>query len=305
MPADEPARAAVLGVDWGTTHRRAYLLDGDGACVREVVDAEGMLAAQGRFEASLATLLAALGVEASIPVLMSGMVGSAQGWVEVPYLDVAKVGLRLARLRDHLVAVPGGPRRIAIVPGVRLCRGERVDVMRGEETQLLGAALLGHADGWFVLPGTHSKWAQLRGGAIVDFATYLTGELYALLGREGTLAAAMGEGDAHDPAAFERGVGAAASGAALSNALFGVRAGVVGGAMRARDARSYLSGLLIGAEWHDLKRRCGGRWPARVTLIGEPDLAARHADAARFLGVALRGVDPRKAYLAALAALNA
>jgi len=299
--APRGAAAATVGIDWGTTHRRAYVLDAAGRCLREHADGEGLLAARGRFEASLAALLAALDADGEgVEVLMSGMVGSAQGWVEAPYLDVE---VPLAMLRERQVGVPGPNRRIRIVPGVRLRRGERVDVMRGEETQLLGAAALGHADGWFVLPGTHSKWVQLRASTIVDFATYLSGELYALLSREGTLAAAMSGGEAHVAPAFAAGLAAAADGA-LSNALFGVRARVVGGAMAPGDARSYLSGLLIGAEWHDLRRRCGGRWPDAVTLVGEPGLAARHADAARAFGVALHGVDPRAAHLAALASLR-
>jgi 2-dehydro-3-deoxygalactonokinase len=294
------ATIRAVGIDWGTTHRRGYAIDAGGHCVAEVADTRGMLAARGHFEAALDELLAALGVrDATTPIVMSGMVGSAQGWMDAGYLDAP---LPLTRLRERLVPVPGTGGRAAIVPGVALRRDGQVDVMRGEETQLLGAHALGHGNGWFALPGTHGKWVRVEGGAIVDMATYLTGELFALLAAQGTLAAAIGDGDdgGHDDAAFAQGLATAGEGGALSHALFGLRARIVTGALPARHGRSYLSGLLIGAEWRDLRRRCGGHWPASVTVIASPTLVARHADAARALGVALQVVDARAAYLAAL-----
>ena len=170
--APPQTRLQAVGVDWGTTHRRGYAIGADGRCLAEHADADGMLAARGRFGASLRTLLQALGAEElQVPVLMSGMVGSAHGWVEVPYLEAP---LDLRSLASHLFEMPthlwdeatgagqrrpsrtAPPRSVHIVPGCVLRTGGRVDVMRGEETQLLGAVGLGHRDGWFLLPGTHS-----------------------------------------------------------------------------------------------------------------------------------------------------
>ena len=312
--------AVAVGVDWGTTHRRGYALAADGRCLAEQTDADGMLAARGRFEASLETLLQAL--HASSPhvrVLMSGMVGSANGWVQAPYLD-PEVPLR--DLGRHLLRVPGTARRLDIVPGIALRTADAVDVMRGEETQLLGAALLGHDNGWFLLPGTHSKWVRMAAGRVADFATFMTGELFDLLGRHGTLAAAgagAGAGtpgaagaepagadqagtDPQHPEAFDQGLRAGAD-VALSHALFGCRARVVTGALPAQQARDYLSGLLIGAEWHELRRRGAGHLPASVTVIGAPHLAARHAEAAAAFGVTVQHLDPAEVYKTALAHL--
>jgi 2-dehydro-3-deoxygalactonokinase len=210
-----------------------------------------------------------------VRVLMSGMVGSAHGWVQAPYLGPE---VRLRELGHHLLRVPGTARRVDIVPGIALKTATAVDVMRGEETQLLGAALLGHEDGWFLLPGTHSKWVRMAEGRVADFATFMTGELFDLLGRHGTLAAAAGAehagADAHQPEAFGQGLQAGAD-VALSHALFGCRARVVTGALPPEQARAYLSGLLIGAEWHELRRRGAGHLPTTVTVIGAPHLAAR------------------------------
>jgi 2-dehydro-3-deoxygalactonokinase len=294
----------AVGVDWGTTHRRGYALATDGRCMAEHADTDGMLAARGRFEASLETLLQALNASGpQVRVLMSGMVGSAHGWVQAPYLGPE---VRLRELGHHLLRVPGTARRMDIVPGIALKTASAVDVMRGEETQLLGAALLGHEDGWFLLPGTHSKWVRMAEGRVADFATFMTGELFDLLGRHGTLAAAAGAehagADVHHPEAFGQGLRAGAD-VALSHALFGCRARVVTGALPPEQARSYLSGLLIGAEWHELRRRGAGHLPATVTVIGAPHLAARHAEAAAAFGVTLQHLDPAEVYKTALAHL--
>jgi 2-dehydro-3-deoxygalactonokinase len=297
---------ALIGIDWGTTNRRGYLLDAEGRCLAEHEDGDGMLAARGRFDAALQTMRAALGVaDTPLPAVLSGMVGSASGWIEAPYLDLA---VPLTRLREHLVPVPGVP-GVVIVPGYCDRDPAAIDVMRGEETQLLGALALddgrGQGDGWCVLPGTHSKWVRLQGGAIREFSTFMTGELFALLSQHGTLAAASAAAEAPAvPAAFEAGLRAALAGAVLSNALFGCRARVVSGAMPAAHARSYLSGLLIGAEWQGLRQRQAGRLPARITLIGSPALAAHYVTAGAVFDVEVVRLDPRTVYLAALAALR-
>jgi 2-dehydro-3-deoxygalactonokinase len=155
-----------LGVDWGTTNRRAYLLDEAGACIGRMEDDRGMLAERGNFAASLAALRSAMGVPAGVPAVLSGMVGSAQGWQEVPYLppDVA-----LRDLPAHLAEVYAAP-NTWIVPGYAL-RGAVADVMRGEETQMLGALALGHGDGWYLLPGTHCKWVHVAGGRMAPLGT--------------------------------------------------------------------------------------------------------------------------------------
>jgi 2-dehydro-3-deoxygalactonokinase len=282
----------LLGIDWGTSNRRAYLVDAAGTCLAERADDQGMLAARPDFAGSFARLLAALDVGPDIPVVASGMVGSAQGWREVPYLDIE---VPLEALPDSVVCVddPHAGRPCLIVPGYAQ-RGAHVDVMRGEETQLLGAVALGRRDGWFVLPGTHSKWVLLDDGVIRRIATFMTGELFATLSAHGTLAPLMAD-DADDDAAFVAGLDEARRGAPLSNALFGARARVVTGAMPAAHARSFVSGLLVGAEFV----AAGGDAP--LTCIGSNALQGRYARAAGYFGMTLSGLDPDRVYCAALA----
>lgn len=276
----------VLGIDWGSTNRRAYLMDGAGRCLRRHEDGAGILAEGKHFAASLADLRARMEVPSDTFAVLSGMVGSANGWIEVPYLDT---GVPLRQLPRHGVAVDGG----IIVPGY-CYRGQSVDVMRGEEMQLLGADLLGYGDGWAILPGTHSKWVLLRGGRIERFATYMTGELFAMLGREGSLAGFM-EGEA-DAASFEIGLDQALEGAPLSNALFSVRARVVSGSLDRQAARGVVSGLLVGAEF-----AAAGRAGGAVVVLGSAALAGYYRQAAGHFGIAVRTIDPDAAYCAALA----
>lgn len=318
MPAPstiDTMQAAFIGIDWGTTHRRASLIGTDGTLLSERADGEGALSCAGRFRASLEALVAGWPqADASLPVVMAGMVGSAIGWQAVPYLPGETPLPELAR---HLVRVGEAPadRRWSIAPGYCLRGPTDVDVMRGEETQLYGALqLLGAeaSDGCYVLPGTHSKWVRLHRGRITELRTYMTGELFALLRQHGTLASAM-QATGADAAAglqhanvaddpeFLRGVAVAASGPVLTHALFGARARVVTGALAPAAAAAYVSGLLIGAEWADAQRLESRGEPVRV--IGEPALAILHAACAHHHGRHLESLDARQIQLAAWRAL--
>jgi len=310
--------AAFIGIDWGTTHRRAALIDAAGALLDERADDDGALACKGRFRDSLEALVAGWpGATPVLPVIMAGMVGSAIGWQVVPYLEG---GTALSDLPRHLQPVADAPagRRWFIVPGwcLRSEDGD-IDVMRGEETQLFGALhLLGPdaSDGCYVLPGTHSKWVRLHAGRITELRTYMTGELFALLRQHGTLASAMqstpasGAAGLHhdsvvDDPDFLRGVAEAARGPVLTHALFGARARVVTGAMAPGAAAAYVSGLLIGAEWADAQRLASRDEPVRV--IGESALAALHAACARLHGRRFETLDARQIQLAAWRAMAA
>lgn len=284
----------LLGIDWGTSNRRAYLIDATGNCLATHEDDQGMLAARGRFAESLAALLETMQIAPQIPVVMSGMVGSASGWREVPYLDIT---IPLDALAGNLVRVEGHDlgRDCLIVPGY--CqRTDGIDVMRGEETQLLGALALGRRDGWVVLPGTHSKWVLLKEGVIQHFATYMTGELFATLAAHGTLAALMTGGD--DESAFEAGVQEARLRAPLTNSLFRVRARVVAGAKPAAHARDFVSGLLIGTEFAAAEDAAGAA--QSIALICSETLHQRYARAAALFGVDAAHLDPHRVYRAAL-----
>lgn len=282
------------------------MLNAAGVCVDSYADDQGALACKGRFDQAFTELLQKLKTQPP-RVVMSGMVGSALGWQEVPYLDPA---VALYELPAHLARVKecSSPVDSAIVPGYCVRdQFNQPDVMRGEETQLLGAWSLGHLSGWFLMPGTHSKWIEIKDGRIVQLRTYMTGELYGLLRQHGTLAAALSSQTgqpAWDSAAFAEGVHAARHGT-LSHLLFSARSRVVCGDMPAASASAYLSGLLIGSELHDVL--CDSpRTEAAATfkLIGSPELARYYQEAAIPLGLKFELIDAQAAYIAALSYLQ-
>lgn len=284
--------AAFIGIDWGTTNRRAWLLDAQGEVIATQRDDMGSLVCRGNFPMALNKLLARWPGVGQVPVVMAGMVGSALGWQEVPYVGAS---LPLAELPRHLAPVAGAPAgaRWFIVPGMAWHGPEgRADVMRGEETQLLGALALAPEDAWVVLPGTHSKWVQQRAGTVAVLRTYMTGELFAALRDRGTLSplmAAEAGADERD-AAFDAGVRALGQ-EELSHALFGARARVMAGGAPAVGSADYVSGLLMAAEWRDATR-CGLDAAHTVRLVGEPALCARHARCGQHFGLSSQILNP-------------
>lgn len=258
-----------IAVDWGTTNRRAYLVDGSGRRIDEFEDHKGVLSVPGEgFGAAVGEIRERLGDK---PLLLAGMVGSNRGWKEAPYVS-APAGLD--ELAKALVWVG---EREAIVPGVSYLKNERADVMRGEEVQLLGAVAAGFVDpeGLVCHPGTHNKWATLRGGRINDFRTVMTGELFSLL-KEHSILADLLKGKVEPNDIFKDAARHATFNEALPAELFEIRARVLLGQSKKEDAASYTSGLLIGTDV-----RIGLSLPtsAHVTVIGRPELTRLYAAA--------------------------
>ena len=214
------------------------------------------------------------------PVILSGMIGSRQGWKEAPY---AKCPAGTDDIVKALAQIEWGELNIALVPGLSTENDGMPDVMRGEETQIFGAlALSGHSDGLFLLPGTHSKWAEVRDGRIVSFRTFMTGEVFGAL-KDHTILGRLMSGGAADADAFARGVreGAALESAgALLNRVFATRTYGLMDKLPAAALSDYLSGLLIGAEVAEATRQT----TSAITIIASPALAQRYTDALRLLG---------------------
>lgn len=273
---------ALIALDWGTSNLRAALLNTQGEVLQLRGAASGVMAVQaGHFEDALLALCGDWIDTAPLPLLASGMVGSRMGWREVPYLacPAGAEQAAAALLPVPLQQRPG--RQVHLVPGLRCVGpGGAVDVMRGEETQSWGAGLNG--PGLCLLPGTHSKWAQVDdAGRISHFSTYMTGELFAVLTQHSILGRLM-QGQAADDAAFDAGVRRGlAEHAHLSHALFGVRTAGLEGQFAPEALADHLSGLLIGAE---LGSALPGHAGAEPVLLGEPALCSRYARALALAG---------------------
>ena len=148
-----------------------------------------MAAGKLGFATVLQSHLDAVGAANDLPVIICGMAGARQGWVEAGYIDTPA---HLASILERAVSVPGEARDIRILPGIAQRDPNAPDVMRGEETQLLGALGADAAsDAVVCIPGTHSKWATVKGGTVERFATFMTGELFSVVSRETILSHAM------------------------------------------------------------------------------------------------------------------
>ena len=277
-----------IAVDWGTTNRRAYRVDGEGRCGEEFEDDRGVLSVpDGGFDAAVAEIRSRLGDK---PLLLAGMIGSNRGWIEAPYLP-CPAGL------DALAAtLVWADERTAIVPGV--CDPRRADVMRGEEVQLLGAVADGMVppDALICHPGTHNKWVEVAGGRIASFRTIMTGELFNLLREHSVLSDLLAE-PAEPGDAFDAGVrdGLADD---VQAQLFSVRSRVLLGKERREDAPSYTSGLLIGG---DVRLGLGSVATAtRVVVMGRPELTRLYAAAIAIAGRQPVELDGERCFLAGI-----
>jgi 2-dehydro-3-deoxygalactonokinase len=283
-------RQGYIAVDWGTTNRRAYAVDGAGQVVGQFEDERGLLAVpSGGFEPAVAEIRHRLGDR---PMLLAGMVGSNRGWREAPYVPCPATPAALAGAILWME-----PDRTGILPGVSQAGPAGADVMRGEEVQVLGAVAAGlvPADGLICHPGTHAKWIVMKTGRIDRFRTMMTGEVFGLLRDHSILAEQLG-GEVLPAAAFLEGAAAGLAGTELLSALFAIRARHVLGTP-VPDAQSYASGLLIGSDVRGgLSLHCEGE----VGLVGRPDLCALYAAALAHAGHATRPADGGMAFLAGI-----
>ncbi|MGA2960631.1 MAG: 2-dehydro-3-deoxygalactonokinase [Candidatus Korobacteraceae bacterium] len=278
----------LIALDWGTSSLRAYLLGAGGAVLEQSVKPWGIMRTSKR---SFAKVFAAMVGEwrrrwPNLPVLAAGMIGSAQGWREAPYVP-CPAGLR--SLAAGLVNVTESGRiQLHIIPGV-VEEGDIPDVMRGEETQIIGAMELDsrlRRLARLVLPGTHSKWVELRKERIQSFSTYMTGELFAvlrdhsILGRAVPVSATL----VASWAAFERGLMAvleSGSNGGFSR-LFSTRTLTLRGRLRPEESLDYLSGLLIGEELRCATHRFNKHVP--LAIVGEDSLCERYRRALALFG---------------------
>lgn len=270
-------------IDWGTSTFRLWVFDADGNVLAERRSEDGLQSIGGRegFFGIMESHLAETGAPDSLPVIVCGMAGSRQGWVEARYLDTPAP---LDRVMGSAVRVDGISRDVRILPGVaqRVCA--HPDVIRGEETQLLGALASGVETGLFCMPGTHSKWVALKAGTLEAFATYMTGELFGLLGRHSILAHAIDgmKVKPEDPdflSAVEAGMTRPAD---IANRIFEIRSAQLLGFSAAGSGAARLSGALIGTELTGAGARFGRL--GHVHLIASGSLSKLYARALEVTG---------------------
>lgn len=294
---------SAIFADWGTTNRRAWAVDRDGAVLDHRKDDQGLLGVKDRqFEPSFRAFVGDWLKTAApaAPIIMAGMVGSKLGWREAPYLDTPCAFGDLAGALTVLPDLDGHP--VRIVPGVANRAPGNADVMRGEECQLYGLWLADRDDRFCVLPGTHSKWAEIRGEGIEAFRTYMTGEVFAQLTASGTIAQLMRRDAPHDASAFRHGIEASefVSAGGLLNRLFGIRAQGLFAQIEPEAVASHLSGLLIGAEIRDALSMAHDR---PVEVIGSPNMIGLYVEALTAIGIGAEALEGDRLFRAALLAI--
>ncbi|HBK46056.1 MAG TPA: 2-oxo-3-deoxygalactonate kinase [Xanthomonadaceae bacterium] len=277
---------AIVGINWGSSNFRAYRIGGDGR-VLDVLEAAAGVAALGRDGMIEMAARVRSRWPAARRVYAAGMIGSSIGWADAGYVD-CPAGLE--QICQRLTATRIGALDLLLVPGVACTRAfdGAPDVMRGEETEILGLLADSRAGAARVvaLPGTHTKWVATGDGRVREFMTVMSGELHDRLAAAGALASLV-SGPGQDGAAFRAGVRSAASRTlGLGTLLFGVRAQVMRGRLAAADASACLRGLLIGAEIADALQLFPALDRATVPLIGSAPVCALYRAALEELGIA-------------------
>jgi len=294
-------RTEWIAVDWGTSNLRAWGMDADDRPTFEAGDERGM---SRLTPADYPRVLSELIPEATPrAVLVCGMAGARQGWIEAPYLDLPA---ELAGLGAAAVAAPADARfRVRILPGVSRREAGHEDVMRGEETQLLGLARLRPGfEGMVCMPGTHSKWARLEGSRLIGFSTAMTGELFGAIGAHTVLRHSLagdGTGPATDDGIDEGLTAGLARPERLTSALFRARAAALLADKGPDWCTGYLSGLLVGAEVAGYRAEIDA---TPVPIVGSARLSLLYAAALNRLGIATETIDATQATLAGLSAVH-
>lgn len=295
----------IIGINWGSSNFRAFQIGADGAVIDSVEQARGIA---GLDRAQMSALVAE--VAARWPdterIYASGMIGSNIGWSDAGYVDCPATLESLAG-RLHVVDIGAVP--VSIVPGLACRRGPEgvPDIMRGEETELLGliASRTVPDSGVVALPGTHSKWVRLEAGAVVEFLTAMSGEIYDRLTGAGLLASIV-DGPATAGPAFDEGLHSGyTSGTGLGTLLFGARARVIRGDLAKRDGASYLRGLLIGAELADVGKQWTSALKMAIPLVGAAPVCVLYAHALQVLGGQGIQIQSRDASTRGFSALHA
>jgi len=274
-------RAAI---DWGSSRFRAYRLNDDFDIVDSRDSATGIkYVVEKSFEDTLRTQIGGW-LQPGDTIILSGMVGSHNGWVESKYIPCPA---SLDDLSSNCTELILDDLTLQFLPGV--CQSSPADVMRGEELQLLGA-IESHNSGIFIIPGTHSKWAWVQGRSITRFHTFPTGELYDLLLNE-SLIGSIFTPNSWDPATFSAAIKLGYENSRILSNLFLTRSRVLLEQMDSYSVSAWLSGLLIGSEIREGSELTEDL-TTKISLIGAIDLCEKYGLALQQLEMGYQQVSP-------------
>jgi 2-dehydro-3-deoxygalactonokinase len=288
--------------DWGTTNLRLFLCDAEGVRLESVVG-PGAVEVRGEFDRVFDSLTSQWTQQwGPLPAILCGMVGSSIGWRQTGYLacpiEPRHIATSLVELREG---------RVRIVPGLS-CRNrlDAPDLMRGEETQVLGALKikpeLREGRHLICLPGTHTKWVVVDDGAVTEILTAPTGELFAMIRDHSVLVSKRAHTCELDTVAFERGVSEVSRSprVQLLHRIFECRSRWLGGDLAEQATASYLSGLLIASDVRGALELLADLRSDPVQLIGTPALIDLYSRALAAANRTVTCIDGENAVLAGL-----
>ncbi|MDA9556981.1 2-dehydro-3-deoxygalactonokinase [Vibrio sp.] len=278
-------------VDWGTSNFRLFAMNDDKQIVDKIESNIGLMkVVDGDFSTALENQLNTLIPDHyhSLPIMMAGMVGSANGWHPVDYIDAPAT---LDSLVNHCFSftLPWGA-NAKIVPGVKVCNTDGIyDVMRGEEVQFFGLqGILNKKDAFAIFPGTHSKHIELQNNLLDHFKSFMTGELFDLLSKHSILSLNLPE-QVQSQKAFSKGI-KESGGIDITSRLFAARTHRLFGLIQESEVLDYLSGLLIGQELKSVSHK-------EAFLIGGELLCERYALACELLQIKTQTINGDEAFI--------
>lgn len=289
----------IISCDWGTSSLRLRIVDVDKMIsLAETISGQGIFATynlwkeSGRAESERLSFYqsilkkeikklegqAGFSLE-NIPLMISGMASSSIGMMDIAYAEIPFKADVSGLLTQTIDAGNDFAYKTLIVSGVR----KHNDVMRGEETQLMGCMGNDTGDQLFIFPGTHSKHVSVQNGKVADFTTFMTGEFFGLLSGKSILSGSIeksGEiSDIKNQESFERGVNDGST-INLLHSSFLVRTNDLFHKLSKQENYFYLSGLLIGTELKEIK---AVRMP--ITVVSDAAQAKLYSLALQKLGV--------------------
>ena len=236
----------------------------------------------------------------TLPIFMAGMVGSANGWFSVDYVESHVDTSKLSQGSFYFELPWMAP--AAIVPGVIHCDQSKntKDVMRGEEVQVFGLVeklTINEIDTnsiKVILPGTHSKHVTVVKGSITQLSSFMTGELFSVISQHTILGKDLPTQQFNFDA-FALGVNEGQT-AQLTQVLFQTRTHKLFNQVDSKFIESYLSGLLIGNELQFVEKQ-------PVYLIGGPNLCNKYKHACDILNIPVTFMDGDECFLAGMVKL--
>ncbi len=281
-------------IDWGAQRYQAFLLKKATLVDSKTGDQGVLQIMDGAFEAALKAIVDPwLATHGEFPIILTGLVGAREGW-----LEVAPVRTPCTRtdIQQGIVQVATNQlKNVAIIPGVLHTGNDYPEALRGEEVSIIGTQI---SDGWILRRGEHTKLVRVSDNKITQLTTYITGELYRLLDEQSSLCWYTGRchggvEQKMSPIDFMTGVRTSLKAGCLSRVLYSVSTRRLFNQIEVEHISSYLSGLVIGHEFRDIK----AMGLDDITLVGSGPLMELYQLAFEEMSIRSELMDAQQAYL--------